>query len=368
MKFICNKQSLYEAITNVSKAVADKSTITALEGIKLKLKNSVLNLTGYDLEIGIITEISVKSDDEGEIIINSRLFSDIIKRMPTDEILIEVASNLSVTISGGMTEYSITAISAEEYPEIPELSDGDSIEVSQPVLKSMINQTIFAVSQSDIKPILKGELFEIENNTFNMVALDGYRLAVRTEPIKNDGSYKFVVPSKTLIEISRLLKDDDELTCVIKASKKHITFEISGYTVFSRLLEGEFHNYKGSIPQSAVTEVIVSKRVLIDCLERASLLINERIKSPVKCVFENGEMKMSCHTSIGKMNDTVYADITGPKIEIGFNCKYFLDPLKTVSDEKVRLLMNSGNLPMKMIPEKGGEYTFLVLPVRLKND
>lgn len=368
MKLICNKQSLYEAVINVSKAVSDKSTIPSLEGIKMKLQNNILELTGYDLEIGIKTEISVKSEDVGEFIVNSRLLSDIIKRMPTEDILLEISSNMQVKISGGSTEYTVSAMTAEEYPELPEADSEDKFAVSQGILKDMIRQTIFAVSLTDTKPILKGELFEIQNGIFNMVSLDGYRLAVRTENINTANDYKFVVPSNALREVIKLLKEDDEENCIIYISKKHIIFDISGYLVYSRLIEGEFHNYKGSIPNTCVTEVTVNTKEMIDCLERASLLINERVKSPVRCIFDNGQLNLSCSTAIGKINDEINIDITGPMIEIGFNCKFLLDPLKTITDDRVKFQMNGGNLPMKIVPLNSNNYTFLVLPVRLKNE
>ncbi len=368
MRIICNKQALYEALVNVSKAAADKSTIPALEGVRIKLSDSTLMLTGYDLEIGINTFIPAISSDSGEFVVNSRLFSDIIKKMPSDEIEIEISENLNVTISSGQTHLAINALSAQEYPAIPELGDGEAIKISQAVLKSLISETVFAVSTNDTKPILKGELFEISDNKLNVVAIDGFRLAVRTESIKHDGDLKFIVPSKTLQEVSRLLKDEDGETCEIRVTKKQVVFDFSGYTVFSRLLEGEFHNYRGSIPQNSVTEVIISKRELIDCLDRASLLINERIKNPVKCLFDSGSLKLSCQTSIGKINDEIAAEVTGPKIEIGFNCKFLLDPLKVIKDEKLKLLMNGGNLPMKIVPIDTEEYTYLVLPVRLRNE
>lgn len=365
MVLICNKFELYGAIVNVSKAVSEKSTMAVLEGIKLSLNNNVLMLTGYDLELGIKTEISVKSQDKGDIIVNARLFSDIIKRMPCDEVLIEVFENLQVKISSGMTEYNISAISAEEYPELPSSDNCESFDISQPVLKSMINQTVFATSQTDIKPILKGELFDISGGVFNLVALDGYRLAVRTEPIKCDKDYKFVVPAKALNEIAKLLKDDDELVCTIKMTRKHIIFEFSGYIVYTRMLEGEFHPYKSAIPKECSTEVVVNVKELTDSLERAMLLINERTNSPVKFVFENGQIKLSCSTSIGNINDEMYADITGPMIKIGFKCRYMLDPLKVVSEDKVKLLLNGSQMPVKILPMNGDNYTFLVLPVRL---
>lgn len=368
MKLICNKQSLYEAVINVSKAASDKSSIPALEGIKMKLQNNILELTGYDLEIGIRTEISVKSEDIGEFIVNSRLLSDIIKRMPTEDVLIEVNSSMQVKISGGATEYTVSAMTADEYPELPEADSEEKFAISQGTLKDMIRQTIFAVAVVDTKPILKGELFEIQDGVFNMVSLDGYRLAVRTENINTANDYKFVVPSNALREVIKLLNEEEDENCIIYISKKHIIFDISGYLVYSRLIEGEFHNYKGSIPKTCNTEVIVNTKDMIDCLERASLLINERVKSPVRCIFDNGQLNLSCSTSIGKISDEISVDITGPMIEIGFNCKFLLDPLKTITDDKVKLQMNGGNLPMKIVPLNSDNYTFLVLPVRLKGE
>ena len=368
MHIVCNKDNLYEAINNVSKAVAVKSTIPALEGIKIKLDNNTLNLTGYDLEIGIKTDITVKSNDTGEFIVNARLFNEIIKRMPTEEIDIDIDKNLIITITGGQTQYTIASTTAEDYPEIPELVNENAFSISQSLLKNMINQTIFAVATNDTKPILTGELFDIKDNNFNLVAIDGYRLAIRHEKIDNENNYKFVVPSKTLVEVSKLLKDDEELNCEIYTHKKHIIFNISGYSIISRLLEGEYHNYKGSIPQESSTEIIVNTKELICCLERTSLLINDRIKSPVKCKFENDIIKISCSTSIGKINDKIRCQMSGPPIQIGFNNKYFLDPLKAVEDEQIKLLMNGSSLPIKITPVDGNEFTFLVLPVRLKNE
>lgn len=368
MKFICNKQSLYEAINNVSRAVAVKSTISALEGIKVTLNLDTLILTGYDLEIGIKTELDVISEDRGEFIIGSKFFSDIVRRMPAEEVTIEVDENLGAKIYGGVTEYNIVVLTAEEYPDIPEFDNNDCFSVPQGILKNMINQTIFAVSTNENKPILTGELFDVKDGEFNLVAIDGYRLAVRNEKTPNFSDRKFVVPAKALKEISNLLKEDDNLDCNIFYGKKHIIFDISGYKVISRLLDGEFHNYRGSIPASSTTEVIIKTRDFISSLERCSLLINERAKAPIKCIFDNGEAKISCHTIIGKFSDSFTVDIAGPMVEIGFNCRYLLEALKATESDKVRLLMTNGLSPMKIVPLEGDEYTFLVLPVRLKAD
>lgn len=368
MKLICSKTSLNEAISNVSKAVAIKSAIPALEGIKMKLSNSILYLTGYDLELGIKTEIPAVSSDSGEFVVNSRLINDIVRKMPEDEVSIEISENLVVTIKSGVTEYTISAASAEEYPDIPEIEDCNNFSISQALLKNMINQTSFAVSTNDTKPILTGELFEIEDGTFNLVAIDGYRLAIRKEKIKSEENFKFVVPGKALTEVAKLLKEDEDKECIVHVSKKHIIFNITGYNVISRLLEGDFHNYRGSIPASSSIEVIATTRDLIKSLERASLLINERIKSPVKCNFTGGQLNICCSTSIGKVSDKIDIELSGASIEIGFNNRYLLDPLKNIDDDKIKLLMSGSNLPLKILPLSGDAYTFLVLPVRLKNE
>lgn len=368
MKILCNKNSLYDAVINVSKAVSERSALKSLEGIKFRLQSSVLELTGYDLEIGIKTEIAVKSEDSGEFILNARLFSEMIKKMPADEILIEVSENLQVTLSGGVTTFNLFAMSAEEFPELPQKDSEDKISISQPVLKDMINQTKFAVAVTDIKPVLKGELFEIENGTFTLVALDGYRLAVRYEPIKYEGSSNFIVPAKTLTEISALLSENDEDTVLVYLSKNHIVFEMNGYLVYSRLIEGEFHPYKSAIPSTYTTEVIVDRKELIATLERTMLLISDRTPSPVRCYFENNAIKINCSTALGKITDEISADIAGPVIEIGFKCKYLLDPLKVIKEDKIKLQMSGSLLPMKIVPCEGNAYTYLVLPIRLAKE
>ncbi|MGN0602180.1 MAG: DNA polymerase III subunit beta, partial [Oscillospiraceae bacterium] len=322
MKLKCSKSSLYEAVVNVSKAVSERSALPSLEGIKFKLENGNLELTGYDLEIGIRTTISAFSGDSGEFIVNARLFSEMIRKMPEDDVFIEVTDNLQVTVSSGVTTYNLGAVSSDDYPELPVKDNCDEINISQPVLKNMINQTVFAVSVTDMKPILKGELFDIENGMLTLVAIDGYRLAVRQEPIKYNEDVKFVVPAKTLSEVAKLLSDNEDDSCKMFVSAKHIIFEINGYYVYSRLLEGEFHPYKSAIPNTFTTEVVVDRKQLIETLERTLLLINERNPSPVRCYFENGVIKVKCSTSIGKISDEIKADISGPVIEIGFKCKY----------------------------------------------
>ncbi|WP_455527495.1 DNA polymerase III subunit beta [Huintestinicola sp.] len=368
MKFICKQSVLNEAVNNVSRAVPVKSPVTALEGIKMYLNKNELELTGYDLELGIRTVIEVQSEDHGEFTVNAKLFSEIIRKMPSENVVVEIDEKLKATIRGGDAEYNILALSADDYPAIPDYDTSDCVSVSQGLLKNMISQTIFAVSVSDNKPILTGELFDIENGIFNLVAIDGFRLAVRTEKLNTEDRYHFVVKSKALSEVSKLLKDDDEKPVNMYVSRKHIAFGISGYTVISRLLEGEFHNYKGSIPQNHNTEIVLNTKDLIASLERCSLLIVEQTKAPVKCSFGDGQVKISCSTSLGKLSDVFNIDMNGNKVEIGFNCKYLLDALKASESDKVKLLLNGGLSPMKIVPVDGDAFTFLVLPVRLKSE
>ncbi len=367
MKFICKQSLLNEAVNNVSRAVPVKSPVSSLEGIKMYLDGNVLELTGYDLELGIQTKIEVNSEDHGEFTVNAKLFSEIIRKMPSETIEIEIDEKLKTTIKCESAEYNILALPADDYPSMPDCDRSDSLQIPQGILKNMIGQTIFAVSVTDNKPILTGELFDIENGIFNLVAIDGFRLAVRTEMTSTEDRYHFVIKSKALSEVSKLLKDEDR-PVTIYVSRKHAVFEIDGYMVISRLLEGEFHNYKGSIPQKHSTEIIINTREFISSLERCSLLIVEKTKAPVKCTFGDGQAKINCSTSLGKLSEVIPADISGNKVEIGFNCKYLLDALKAAESDKVRFLLNGGLSPMKIVPIEGDSYTFLVLPVRLKSE
>lgn len=368
MKFTCKQNELNEAINNVIRAVPQKSTITALTGIKISINKKILELTGYDLEMGIQTHIDIESEDMGEYVFDARLLCEIVRKMPSENISFEITDNLTTIIKSANAEYKILAMSADEYPTLPPHDTGDDFTLPQPLLKNMINQTIFAVAVTDNKPILTGELFDISDYTFNLAAIDGFRLAVRTEKIDTDNHYHFVVKARSLSEVSKLLKDDDEEKVILHVSKKHIIFEINGYMIFSRLLEGEFHNYKASIPQSHTTEIIINTKDLIQSLERCLLLLNDKNKAPVKCIFNDGMVKITCSTGMGKLYDEFPIDLTGSMVEIGFNCRYLLDALKATESDKVRMQLSGGISPMKILPMEGESFTFLVLPQRLRTE
>ena len=360
MQFRLQKTELKQALANVGKSIALKSTIKALEGVLITISQGQATLTAYDLLEGITTVISSEGMDEGKFIIQPKLLIAIIAKLPTEDINFVVDDN-SMTINSGKVNFSLPVQSAEEYPNIPTFENSNAITLQQDTLKSMIMQTVYCVAQNDTKPILTGELFEITDNQLNVVAIDGYRLAVRTEPITAE-NIKTVIPASALNKVAGILTTGE---CSLAICDKHAIFKIGEYTIFTRLLEGEFHNYKQSIPTANTIEVIADSKLLIDSLERCNLLTTERIKSPVKCTFADGQINISLKTAVGKINDIVPAEIIGGDIEIGFNARYMLDALKATDGGKVNLLLTNANKPMTI---QGDNYTMLVLPVRLKNE
>ena len=365
MKIICNTFELREAVINVQRAVSSKSSLPALEGILLKTQGQKLILSAYDLEIAIKTSIFANIISEGSVVLNAKIFSEIIKKVSGEKVQIEIDDKLNATISSATSEFTIMAIDATEFPELPTINENANITMDSDILKSMISQTIFAVSTSDIKPVHTGILFEIENNNIKLVAVDGYRLAIRNEKIDTDIKIKFVVPAKTLNEIIKLV-DEEEKQLQINVGSRHISFIIGEFLVVSRLLVGDFLDYKTAIPSGATVSVMTNTRDFIDAIERISLLITDRIKSPVRCTFSNNKADIKCVTAMGKASDTVECTVNGEAMEIGFNNKYFLDAMRAVESDMVKIELNGATSPIKILPKDGDNFLFLVLPVRLK--
>ena len=254
MKIICEKDLLVEAVSNVARAACAKSPVPALEGILLKAQDGQLQLTGYDLELGIVTTIEAKTEQPGQLILSARLLLDIIRRIPAQTVSILSDERDLATIRGGASEFTIPGLNAEEYPELPNFEQQSDLVLKQGVLKSMIDQTLFAIATTDSKPVHTGSLFDVKDSCVTLVSVDGYRLALRREPIVSDLTTRFIVPGKTLAEISKLLKEEDE-EAYLALSQKHIVFRIGGYYVVSRLLEGEFLDYNAAIPKVSKTTV-----------------------------------------------------------------------------------------------------------------
>lgn len=367
MKFTVNKSDITEAVSNIQRAVSTKTSIPALEGILLSATETGLELCAYDLELGITTVIPAFVMEPGKAVLSAKLFSDIVRRTPAETVTVSVDEKNMATLESGYSRFSIIGIPAEEFPELPKLSDSTQISLPGALLKSMIRQTLFAIAESDAKPIHQGSLFSLENGTLDVVSVDGYRLAVRREPVDFSEDLSFVVPGKTLSELLKLIKDSEE-PVEISAGRRHILFKIDNYTVISSLLEGEFLNYKAAIPPESQTEVVLKTREAIDSVERVSLLITDRLKSPIRCLFDNNEVKLNCTTSMGRASDQLDVEMTGQSVEIGFNNRYLLEALRNTECDEVKVQLGGPLSPMKVVPKEGDSFLFLVLPVRLKSE
>ena len=368
MKFVCSTAELSEACLNVQRAVSTKTSIPAVEGILIKALNNEIALTGYDLELGINTKIPATIEADGDIIINARILCDILKKLPGETVSFESDSRNMATIVSGNAKYSLIGMDASEYPELPSVSGISPVVMNQGILKDMVRQTIFAVAVNDSKVVHTGVKFELGDKILRLVAIDGFRLAVRKEAIDYTGEeLSFIVPAKTLSEIMKLMNDDSaEISLGI--GKRHIVFEVGGYSVVSRLLEGEFLNYKSAIPSTCSTKVRVNTRDMINSIDRASLIISEKYKSPIKCIFDEDTIKLSSVTSLGTASDSVAAQIEGKSLEIGFNNKYLTDALRVADTDEVRFELNGPVAPIIILPPEGDSFLFLVLPVRIKSE
>lgn len=368
MKLTCQKSELYEVLPNVAKATSVKTPMEALAAIRLQASGNELSLTGYDLELGIRTQITANVEEEGVLLTDSRLFSELVRRMPEGVILIETDDRLKITISGGGTSCQLPGMHADEYPELPDIENQQGILIPQYLLKNMIEQTIYAVSLDETKPIFTGELIEISDDALNIVALDNYRMALRTEPLPGMSPIKFVVPAKALREIQHLLSDDDksDQPCAIRLDQHHAMFEIRNYVVYTRLLAGDFINYRRSIPENGKIEVFVNRRELIDSLERCGLLISEKNKTPVRFQLDAGTLMVNCQNAVGSVDDQLSCDMTGEKLIIGFNNRYLLEAVRAVQGDRVRLLMSASDRAVKIMEADGEGSIAVVMPVQVR--
>ena len=362
MKFQCMRTDLSNAASNVSRAVAAKATTPALEGILIKAYGSQLEICGYDLEIGIVTKVEASITEEGEVVVSARLFNEIVRKLPEEIVSIETDDRMITYIRSGAADYQIVGISSTEYPELPNVEEISALTVNAEILKNMIRQTVFATSDNMAKPIYTGSLFEIKEGLFRIEAVDGFRMAIREENVDSDIEAKFVVPGKTQNEILKLITDQKKDVDII-VGQSHIIFKIEDYSIISRLLEGNFLDYK--MPTSASTEFVVNTRILASSVERMALLTNEKIQSPVRCSISADEIKLSCSTTVGRANDMIPVSVIGNDMEIGFNNRFLLDALKYADTDEVKVMLNGSLQPMIIRPVEGQSFTFLVVPMRL---
>lgn len=367
MKFSCEKALLQAAISTTSRAVSPKSSIPALEGILLEAGND-LRLTGYNLETGIRTIVPADIREEGTLVLGARLFGEIVRKLP-DDIVTFQSENYMVNIKCGMSEFNILGTDPEEFPELPTVEYQNSLILPQSRLKAMISQTLFAVSDNESRPIHTGSLFEVDSNGLTIVSVDGYRLALRHEAIdKKEGAetFSFVVPGAALSEVEKICSDVDEPASVTQGAR-HVMFKVGDTMLVSRRLEGEFLAYRQAIPRNNTIHVEGETRALLSSIDRVSLIISDKLKSPLRCVFDSNLLKISTKTAIGDAYDECPLSGDGGGLEIGFNNKYLMDALKAAPADKVRLELTTGVSPCVILPTVGEEnFLYMVLPVRLK--
>ncbi len=370
MKIRCEKAVLQTAVNNVSRAAPSKSPIPALEGILFEAGPKGLKLTAFDTRIGIYTFIDADILENGAIVLPARFLNELVRRLPDGIVSIETDSGFAAKVRCGKTEVQVMGQDAESFPELSVVDEIQKVTIPQNILKSMINQTIFAVSTSDVRPLYMGVLFEVEKENLTLVAVDGYRLAKRSEIMENRGMQpcSFVIPGSSLSEVERLCSQDKEEDVVITLGEKHASFAVGTTVLITRRLEGEFMNYRKSIPSSFRYEIIVEREEMMRVIDRVSLVIKEKQTSPIRMYAEEGYLQFYCTTSFGHAEDSCLCEGNGEGLKIGFNDRYFMDALKAASEEKLKISMSSPSSPIVIEAAEGGKYLYMVLPVRLREN
>ena len=367
LKFSCEKALLQNAVAAAGRAVASKSSIPALEGLLLE-GDTNLTLSGYNMQTGIRTAIAAQIQQAGRIVLNARLLGDIIRRMPDDVIVFDADEKFLVRLTCGDASFEILGMSADDYPELPEVDDQYSVYIAQKTLKAMIGETAFAVSTNESRPVHTGSLFEISDMGLTVVSVDGFRLALRREKLEKleGGAFRFVAPGSALREVENICAETDDLIQITQG-KRHLLFEAGATQLICRRLEGEFLDYKNAIPRNNPIAVEVENKAMLSSLERVSVVISEKLKSPVRCLFTMDKVYFSAKTGNGEAKDICRIKGDGGELEIGFNNRYLMDALRYAPAETVRLELNTGISPCIIVPADGSDhFLYMVLPVRLK--
>jgi len=367
MKIITTKSTLLESINIVQKAAPSKTTLPILEGILFDAKNGKLKLTATDLEIGIETVSNVDVIEPGKVVLSSRMVGDIVRKLPDADIEIETAEKNLVCIKSEGSNFKIVTLPYEEYPELPVVKKENGITLKQNILKDMIKKTIFAVSSDEIRPILTGVLFDVSGDKLTMVALDGFRMAVKWNGIINDNNFRAVIPGKTLSEIGKILNENEE-NVNIYFSKNHIQVQIGETIIVSRLLEGEFINYKQIIPSEYKIKVKVSSNMLMEACDRAALFARDSSNNMIKFEINDDLMVIMSNSQNGDVHEELKIQKEGNDIEIAFNAKYFIDVLKVIDGEEITIEFTTNVSPSIIRPCNNTDYLYLVLPARFKKN
>lgn len=363
MKLICSKSNLLHGVNIVSKAVPTRTTMAILECILIDASANEIKLTANDMELGIETKIEGEIAERGVIALDAKIFSEIVRKLPDSDVTIETDASFKTTITCEKAKFNIVGKSGDDFSYIPYIERNEPIVMSQFTLKEVIRQTIFSIADNDNNKLMTGELFEIEENDLKVVSLDGHRISIRNIELKNNYSHKkVVVPGKTLQEVSKILPGSAEDEVSIFLTDNHIVFEFENTTVVSRLIEGEYFKIEQMLSSDYETKVKINKRELLDCIDRATLLVKEGDKKPIIMNVTDGTMELKINSFIGSMNEDIDIAKEGKDILIGFNPKFFIDALRVIDEEEVTLYMVNPKAPC-FIKDDEGTFIYLILPV-----
>lgn len=363
MKLICSKSNLLHGVNIVSKAVPTRTTMAILECILIDASANEIKFTANDMELGIETKIEGEIAERGVIALDAKIFSEIVRKLPDSDVVIETDASFKTTITCEKAKFNIVGKSGDDFSYIPYIERNEAITLSQFTLKEVIRQTIFSIADNDNNKLMTGELFEIEENHLKVVSLDGHRISIRNIELKNNYEHKkVVVPGKTLQEVSKILPGSAEEDVNMFLTDNHIVFEFDDTTVVSRLIEGEYFKIEQMLSSDYETKVKINKRELLDCIDRATLLVKEGDKKPIIMNVTDGNMELKINSFIGSMNEDIDIVKEGKDILIGFNPKFFIDALRVIDEETVSLYMVNPKAPC-FIKDDEGKFIYLILPV-----
>lgn len=363
MKLICSKSNLLHGVNIVSKAVPTRTTMAILECILIDASANEIKLTANDMELGIETKIEGEIAERGVIALDAKIFSEIVRKLPDSDVVIETDASFKTTITCEKAKFNIVGKSGDDFSYIPYIERNEAITLSQFTLKEVIRQTIFSIADNDNNKLMTGELFEIEENHLKVVSLDGHRISIRNIELKNNYEHKkVVVHGKTLQEVSKILPGSAEENVNMFLTDNHIVFEFDDTTVVSRLIEGEYFKIEQMLSSDYETKVKINKRELLDCIDRATLLVKEGDKKPIIMNVTDGNMELKINSFIGSMNEDIDIVKDGKDILIGFNPKFFIDALRVIDEEEVSLYMVNPKAPC-FIKDDEGKFIYLILPV-----
>lgn len=363
MKLICSKSNLLNGVQIVSKAVPNKTTMSILECILIDARGNDIRLIANDMELGIETIIEGTIEEKGLIALDAKIFHEIVRKLPDNEIKIVTDESYKTTITCEKAKFNIIGKSGDDFSYLPSIEKIDSIVVSQFTLKELVRQTIFSIADNDNNKLMTGELFEINEDILKVVSLDGHRISIRKIKLKNMYmSKKVVVPGKTLSEISKILSGDTDKDVHIFFTDKHIVFEFDNTTVVSRLIEGEYFKIDQMLSSDYETKVRINKREFLDCIDRATLLVKEGDKKPIIINITDGVMELKINSTVGSMDEEIDIDKKGKDIMIGFNPKFLIDALRVIEEEEVDIYLVNPKAPC-FIRDAEEKYIYLILPV-----